>query len=330
MPGAVGAQDFHKDYPQAPPPPVGFSSIVGIYDIEVSAEPTELHVGDVLLLTVRISGRGPAAYAPKRDLLRIIPRGMENDFFITLLEKQIEPAKAGPDFQAEWVFFYHLRPRHVDVEEVPSLPLVYYLPGAVKRPYQTASSSPIALTVKPRPEAKTPDAVRAALQVPESCYELASGSRVLRTWGVGWLSPALLLAGLLLPPVACAAWYIGWRRRHPDPRRQAWLRRRRAASQALLALQDPGVTPAALTATLAGYLRQRWEVPGAEPTPREVEEHLHRLGVGRALRRQAVDVLQACDAGRFDPAAASAPAIAQAAAQLIHALEKEACVRQPD
>src|SRR5271155_5188084 len=56
--------------PSIDPPIVGrpddFSNIVGKYDIQASAEPTDVRVEEPITLRIRIIGSGPEKYEPNR------------------------------------------------------------------------------------------------------------------------------------------------------------------------------------------------------------------------------------------------------------------------
>jgi hypothetical protein len=298
--------------------PADFSQIVGSYSISVQASRTALNVEDPLILTVRIIGTGPQAYWPQREHLRLFPASVAKDFYI----------KALPDrdrfemMDSTWEFAYELRPRHAYVIKIPALRLVYYDPSF--KAYQTAYAPAVPLTVKPRPQAKPPEELAVPVQGPAGVYELTTGPEVLSRQGTGW--PLFLVLGLG-PPVLCGLWYVLWRRRYPGAARLARQRRSRAAEQAiqgLAALKGEGASQVA--GLVARYLRQRLDLPAAEPTPREAARHLRRLGVSPGLVRQTATLLRACDADRFAPgASATDTALASEATGLILALEAEPC-----
>lgn len=310
---------------QDPAPPLtapeDFSHIVGRYRIEATAAPTEVRVEDALTLTVRIIGSGPVEYQPRRDKLQILPEDFPQDFYI-------EPLPEKDTHKGEvWTFAYRLKPKRTDVKHVPALKLVYYN----GRKFQTSFTEPIPLKVSPRGTAQAPDQVKEALKPPPQFYELITGDEVLRREEPGWLfRPMFVMPMLLLPPLLCAGWYVWWRRRHPD---QASVTRRARSEAAERALHDlSGQTDAvSIAARVTDYLRQRLDLPGAEPTPGEVRDFLWRAGVSRTLRDRFATFLAACDAARFSspkatPQALGVESVAEDARHLIHALEAEACL----
>src|SRR5262249_13348523 len=161
-----------------------------------------------------------------------------------------------------WEFTYRLKPRSRDVTEVPGLPFVYYrpdIPFPAKR-CQVPYTDPIPLTVG------GPEAVGVPVRAPEGAFALATGPGGLARQAPGRPpGPAAAGAIVLGPPLACAVWYFGWRRRYPDAGRQARQRRSRAARQALQALRGadplpPGPQAERAAGAVAEYLRQRFDL----------------------------------------------------------------------
>jgi hypothetical protein len=123
-------------------------------------------------------------------------------------------------------------------------------------------------------------------------------------------------------------WFIAWRWLYPDAARRARIRRSRAATEALRELDRAGAAPVQQVATIvANYLRYRFDVPAAEPTPAEVAEQLRRHAGTAKLADQAADFIRACDAARFAPAGVPAPSsdLVASARQLIVTLEEGPC-----
>jgi hypothetical protein len=73
---------------------------------------------------------------------------------------------------------------------------------------------------------------------------------------------------------------------------------------------------------VAEYLRQRLDLPVAEPTPDEVAAHLRRAGLDAKLASEAAAFFRACDAGRFAAGAAGAADLQSAASRFVLAVEE--------
>src|SRR5262249_17364622 len=170
--------------------------------------------------------------------------------------------------------------------------------------------------------------VMKALRPPPAVYDIVTGATVLEPAATSWLlQPWVLGLLLLLPPAACVLWYAYWRRHLPDAVRELKQRRHRAAELTLRELQSGDPAPHRLATVLTEYLRRRIDLVGAEPTPREVDEHLRRAGVSKAGRARVRDVLQRCDAARFGGESAS-PALVELSVAAVQAMEGEPCLER--
>ena len=305
-----------------------FSGAVGRkFTVATTAEPGELRVGDTLRLTIRVVAEGPWQRPPQRPDLR---RHEKYASFPRSFHVENGADRHDADGQA-WEFDYRLRPLQEDVKEVPRLPFVYYKPG---QGYQTTSAPAVKLRVRAREEVRPADVQGTAEPVrhPERLYEIVEGPAVLRRDDPSPL-PGQFLAVILLatPPALGASWYVVWRLRNPEAARRARLRRSRAAQRALHALgrvghSMPDEQAERVTAVVAEYLRQRFELPAAEPTPAEVAEHLARVGVPHEAVRRLEGFLRAGDAVRFAAApAGEAAEWVRDAGDLILTLEAVPC-----
>jgi hypothetical protein len=284
--------------------PAEFSGAIGSgFRIQMRAEPLQLQAEDPLILTVTITGPVSLRDIPRPDLRRL-PRFTEQ-FHIDDLPERDRVAEKTREFA------YRLRPRTAAVKEIPPLPFVYFNPKIVppEKGYQTTFAQAIPLAVRPRARV-TPGRVEGTLAVraaPDSVYQLVEGSTVLRQDPSFALPGAVPLVGLLIgPPLVGGLWYIVWRRRCPDARRQAHKRRSRAAQQALKALQrlekrDTLTQVQQAEAILAGYLRQRLDLQTVEPTPAEVTRHLDQAGSSAPFTQEMACFFADCHAARFAP-----------------------------
>jgi hypothetical protein len=319
--------------------PDNFSGVVGAYEIEARAKPTEVMAEDPLILTLRLTVSDPAyhpeklklpkQYWPKRLNLRALDK-VQQDFHIDDLPEMDRRVNADT-----WEFSYRLRPRRTSVKQVPRIKFVYCKTTTGEpRSYETDLTSSIALKVKPRPAVnRVKDFVETSARIAEN-YPLATGEAVLKQEADDTL-PALPFVLLLLavPPLGCVAWYQAWKRLYPDAARQVVRRRSRAARMALKALRalardpNPADLGAPVAAVLADYLHQRLDLPAAEPTPAETTAHLAKAGVPPAFVARFAALFQECDAARFSPITyADTQDLAGEAAQLIRDLEAEPCL----
>jgi hypothetical protein len=283
--------------------PPNFSGAIGMYRITMRAEPTELQAEEPLVLTVRITGTGPVAKLQRPDL-RQLPK-FAKEFHVENLGERDLLAESAREFT------YRLRPSSAEVRQIPSLPFVFFKPGIIPdyKGYQTTYAPAIALRVRPR-TVVTPDVVKgvdARMDVPQSVYRLVEGPAVLRRDHPFSLPNPFAFASLLaIPPFLCGLWCVAWRRAHPDAGQRARQRRSRASQKALRALPSADRIKGREHAVRVGsilldFLRERFDVAGAEPTPAEVAQHLQQAATAPALVQEVVAFLEACDAARFAP-----------------------------
>jgi hypothetical protein len=301
-----------------------FSDASGWFTVTAHAEPTVLRAEAPLTLTVMVRAAGRVRRPPKRVDLAQVP-AFAADFHIVRAEDSAAPldGAAGPD---TWEFAYRLKPRRAGVAEVPSFPFGFFNPDIrpASRGFQVIYTDPIPLRVGAAELA--PVAVRA----PASAYAVATGPAVLARQSP-WQAPgAVTLVTLLAaPPLLGVVWYLAWRRDHPAGARQLRRRRSRAAREALEALRGVERRPPRAQAehverAVAGYLRQRLDLPPEEPTATEVALFFVRHGYPLDLAAQAEKFFLACDAARFRPPAPGAPPtdLTAAAARLVLAVEE--------
>lgn len=318
----VLAQPGEFRIPAVTPPQ--FSRIVGKYSISSSASPTEVQVEMPVTLTVHISGQGLLNYQPQRRHLRIFPDEIADDFYV---EEVPDEDRAPASVQERvWTFVYRLRPKHVKVQAIPELRLLYYVPGG--RGFQSTFAPDIPIKVTPPPEPTPAKLGLKVVVVPDRFYHLRSVEDVLRDdTPLSRPGPGVLLALVAGPPLACWLWYARWRRCHPNAAESTQRRRSRAARLALASLADQPGNVERTRAAAVDFLRQRLELTAAEPTPVEVARHLKRLGFATSVVSGWANLLHACDHVRFT-SSPSAPGtdLATEAVRLIRELEADPCV----
>jgi hypothetical protein len=313
----LGCLVFYPCYPCYPwsflfaeePPvrnrPARFSGAVGTFAVKATATPTELHVEQPLTLTLHVTAVTPPRQPPRRPDLRDLP-GFKESFYLEALP---EPESSRHPDDRTWEFKYRLKPRTTAVEGIPGIPFVFYKPAyspSARGSYQTLYANRVPLTVKPA-EAAEPALPETLPPAPTSALRIVEGPAVLRPPG-DW-SLFLLWTGVVVlvgAPAGCAAWYLCWRRLHPDDGRRRQQLRSLAARHALGTLASLDRHPAAEQPALAvriltDYLRQRTDLPAADPTPPAAAAHLRRAGFSAATAEAVAELLRDSDAARFAP-----------------------------
>jgi len=309
-------------WPAQDPPvagrPVDFSNVVGQYTLQVTAEPTEVHVEEPITLRILITGKGPEQSQPKREHLRLFP-AWDDDFYVQEIREEHTVDRA----KMTWLFVYRLRPKHAKIDVIDDIKLVFYNPDKPgKFKYETRRAEPIAIVVKPRPEAKID--VPLPLSAPDSFYRWTDGPGLLsRTPPSPNLSVIHLAWFLAVPPLVCLLGVWARRRYFPDDVVRLQRQRSIAAKRALAQLQA-GPDPAWIV--LGRYLRERFDLAVDDPTPADVAAFLRRRGFAKQVCAACLAYFHARDAVVY-ASASIPPHLSEEAARLIRALEADPCAR---
>jgi hypothetical protein len=119
--------------------PLNFSGWVGRFQVEASASPTDVNVGDPITLAVSVTG---PEYLENVALPPLVKDSqLQKDF------KVPEEMAAGVTRGNARQFTQTLRPKSADVTAIPPLSFPYFNPDVGR--YETVQSKPIPLTVKP-------------------------------------------------------------------------------------------------------------------------------------------------------------------------------------
>jgi hypothetical protein len=312
--------------------PAGFSGLVGSFEVEAEATPTEISVGDPITLSVRLKG----------------PRYLQN---VTLppLEKQPSLAR---DFRIPEervtgvirgnakVFTQTLRATHSGVSEIPPIEIPYFDPKTGR--YEIARSQPIALKVEGNriitaQDAEGRDAVavtQTELEAREEgiAYNYESADALLNQQGSlsSWLNSPLGLALLCAPPLGYGglwAFILVARRRGADPTGR---RARRAHRDFIRRLQILDAGPAGntdalhsnLLDALRAYLGARLELPPGALTFADVAAALQQRGIAGETVEDLRRLFEQCEAGRYAGGMQAADELSKLTARARHAASR--------
>jgi hypothetical protein len=295
------------ELPEAGRPP-GFSGLVGSFEVEAEATPTEISVGDPITLSVRLKG----------------PRYLQN---VTLPPLENQPSLARdfriPEERATGmirgdtkVFTQTLRATHSGVSEIPPIEIPYFDPKTGR--YEIARSQPIALKVEGNRIITAQDAEgRAAVAVTQTelqareegiAYNYESADALLNQQGSlsSWLNSPLGLSLLLAPLGYGGLWafILMARRRGADPTGRRARRAHREFTRRLQALDaGPAGNPDALHSNLLdalrAYLGARLELPPGALTFADVAAALQQRGIAAETVEDLRRLFEQCEAGRY-------------------------------
>jgi hypothetical protein len=272
--------------------PADFAGAIGQWNLEVTAKPAEVAVGDPITLTIKVSGNGNIDTVPAPKLGSL-------DGFKTY-DPTTKTTRDDLSTTGERVIQQVLIPRSTDAKEIPEARLVYFDPMA--KAYKTAVQPPIQLLVKAgsgeqttivsggsrfRPEEKLGQDIVYLKGDLGVVPRLAPFSATLTFWSLN-IGPVLALLGA-----------IGWKRRVDRLRGDvAYARRSRAAKNARKLLAS-ATSHDKVQHALQSYLGDRLNIPTGGITASIVDEQLVPRGVNGDLAAEAKACFEACDTARF-------------------------------
>jgi hypothetical protein len=298
--------------------PADFTGAVGQWNLEVTAKPTELAVGDPITLTMRISGSGNIDTVATPQL-----QGL--DGFKTY-DPTSKTTKDELSTTGERVFQQVLVPKSTEAKQLPQVRLSYFDP--VAKAYKTAVQGPIHLAVKAGNGSST--AVLAAV-TPVRPQEKLGRDIVYLKGDLGpvatmaWYDSAPTFWALNVLPIFSLLGLIAWKRRTDRLRGDvAYARRTRAAKNARKMLAETNSFDQVQHA-LQSYLGDLLNIPVSGITASIVDEQLVPLGLNGDLLTALKKCFEACDNARFAGVGnneAEMRATANKVGELIDALEK--------
>ena len=298
--------------------PATFSGAVGQFRMDVTADPTQLRVGDPLTLRMLLSGGGRVTDAQPPSLVNA-------DGFRTYTPQMDQP---DPDTT---VFEQVLIPQDEMLDAIPAVHFSYFDPEAAQ--YRTLTSQPIRLLLRPAPDgqggmvgglsAQTEQLGQDIVYIKDEPGSLHSPSQVWYRSPAFWLWHTVPL-GLF----GAAVWYDRRRRRLSGDARYARFARAgkrarhglRAAEQAL-GQPDPAAFYELLSRTVQEYLAAKLDLP-----PGRIEvQTVAACGVSADCVRRIGEVLAACEQVRFAPGTGEGdmPSVLRAVEDIVKQLERE-------
>lgn len=285
--------------------PVDFSGAVGQWNLEVTAKPTEVAVGDPITLTIKVSGIGNIDLVPTPKL-----SGLEE---FKTYDPTTKTTKNELNTTGERVIQQVLVPRSTVTKQLPEVRLTYFDP--VAKAYKSAVQPAIPLTVKAGSDRQTTIVSGGMRLRPEE--KLGQDIVYLK----GDLGPVqsrpfcgtALFWALNLAPALALLGGFGWKRRADKLRGNvAYARRSRAARNARKLL-SAATGCEQVQHALQAYLGDRLNIPASGITASVADE--------RQLPVAVREIFEACDAARFAGASADLAALKQSVERVIDELE---------
>lgn len=296
--------------------PADFNGAVGAFTIDVSANATNVRVGDPIELTIAIGGDGPLDTLPGPDLSH--QKKLSEHFrFAT-------EALAGRTIGSRRVFTQTIRPTSPVATVIPPIEYPYFDPR--RGEYAVALSDPIPLhvTASPTLDVETLPAAQTPGSEPSGGVEALDGllgnesntDRLLEK--VAPVSMTQVWTIVLAPPglYFALAGFVAWR-----SRRDAAAKRRSAALATALRRLD-ATRPAEIVAAVAGYFADRLNQPVARFEGRAAVELLQDRRAATETREKLEILFARCDEAAYAGGAADG-ALADLASECLTRLESE-------
>ena len=283
--------------------PANFNGAVGLFDIQTSASPIDVRVGDPIELTIDILGEGPVETLPP-PLLSAQP-GIRDGF--RLPQSQL----AGEMVKGRRRFKLTIRAERDDIAAIPSIEYPYFDPDAER--FVIARSEPLPLNVAPAAEVAAPDLRSASppqatvgptqLETLDGLHDVETSEAALLA-RTGSLSPNLIAWVMTAPPAVFAVVWIGLayaQRRGGDPsrrRRQSALRAARACI-AQASGRAPRDLAGGIATALSGYVADRLDEPPARLVGSAALDALRQREVPQDLVEKWAAILKRCERASF-------------------------------
>jgi hypothetical protein len=297
--------------------PAGFSGALGRFTMDVRAVPAEVTAGEPVTITTTIEGSG------NFDTVSAPSLGGDLSRF-KVYDPQMQKPASDEERARRRVFEQVVIPLEAGTVPLPAASLSFFDPQA--RRYETLTSGPLLLTVKPAaspqavtivdqpragvtPAAAEPEALgRDLIYIKASAGELRAANGPAPISGPFWLA--------LLTPLGLLGLSEAWRRWRmrlaADPsiqRASGAMKRAMAQCQQALRLQRDGKVAecyAQIFRTLQRYIGDRFGLSGEGMTKVELAQHLRGRGIPDPLIQELAEVFDRCDAARFAPISVAA------------------------
>jgi hypothetical protein len=286
-----------------PPPPPGFSGLVGDFEVEASLSSTRVAVGESLTQKIVVTGRG------NLNLMGDLPLDEVDGFKEYRDQPQTEIVRSESGLSGTKTWSRALVPVRAGQARIPETRLVFFDPQ--REEYRTSVAPAVALDVVPNPAAEdlrlteSLSAGRGKVEVrilADDLLPIRGGRELL----AGRPPTALLALLLALPPLVFTALLLTRRRAHRLAS-DVGLRRRRGALRGATAAigRRQELEPREASVVLRRYIGDRVGAEGQALTARECADRLSAIGAGDPLVAEARALLERLEAADYGGAAAS-------------------------
>jgi hypothetical protein len=315
-----------------PPPPAGYSGLVGSFDLQTKLSKRALKVGESTTLTLTVSGTGNAQMIsepqlPNLDRFKIYddkPGGSVN--------------RSGNQLSGHKSFTKALVPLEPGQLQIPSITLTSFDPS--KGSYVTSRSPVFTLEVSPADgreelrltESMAPSTGKVAVRIlADDILPIQRGLDTIATVPIITRPWPLLAGALMAPPLLYLGLLVATRRQRRFEADTSLRKRQRATKNArkiLAELKDLDAGDELAVAELGSrclrtYIGDKLGLEGAALTSAEVKQHLADVGVGQELVDEVSQLLEQLEAVQYGAATVAADQLGDDLKQLLARLERQ-------
>jgi hypothetical protein len=214
--------------------PEDWAGAVGDWHALLRVDSSSGRVGNPLVVTMRIEGRGNVTLLPR-------PRLSVGWGSVVAADERVEFDSTPATMRGAKEFDWLLTPRQVGRRSIPAQRFVFFNPAS--RRFELATTTAVGVTVAPG-DTVAVDSVADAMVLADAASDVPPDLTVRATMGsaagFSWLRAPWFVALMLLAPLPAAAGAFRRRRRRPRRWRASPRRRRPAAPRARCTGRSPG------------------------------------------------------------------------------------------
>ena len=314
-----------------PPPPAGFSGLVGSFTIDASMSKQQVTVGESATLRLTVSGSGNVQLISEPELADLPAFKIYGD----QPERSIN--RNGRSLSGSRSFSKALVPLEPGNWIIPPVSVRYFDPETAT--FKAAVTAEIPLFVAPAEGSEdlhltefiSPSTGKVAVRIlADDILPIYGDLDAVSRPSNPRKSMLLFLFALILPIglylSARSVQRHRWRLEHDvafQRHRVAFRRARKQLQQLAGSDSDPGQLGQSTSLCLREYIGDKLGLEGAALTPVELDDRLKGHGVSEALSGETLDLLERLEAARFGAASLEAGNLIQQASALLKRLEGE-------
>ena len=306
--------------------PAGFYGLVGKLDLEVTALPLKVHVGDPVTLSIKVKSQYPSTVTlPAFSRSKVFQSGF------SVPERQTP----GNVISGAVVFSRIIRPSRVSVAEIPPVRIPYFDPASGK--YGVATSKPIPITVLPVETVTTFDA------------ELSGGERLTNTVEASpkgirhniysekeafsdnaFTLKTLFTVAAVLPPLLFLLFYMltanmRLKKDYPAAARAKFAKKRFFSAVSQLDISEDETYLNNLDTVFRTYFAEKLNIRPHSHTVEELMKLLESKIRDEVLLKKITEIYTACDANRYKDALQknSAEELKKSAVECVKKIERK-------